>query len=1796
MDPQIVKEALDRVRTKLLDLTRRNPLLNFRETKRTLRIIDELPDETFRLLVVEGKTMELLPFEKPEQKEDTCIDTDNQPNTAQLNLLGEPTLTQPKLQGITQRQYWNSSSEESPTKPQLSYELPDPTQSLDPKYSDGRLQTPLIAQQLERRCKTLLRHSRSAIDETGINLLYLTIGFLEWYERSDSNVINRAPLVLIPLSIERSRLDRGTNCYSYVIRYSGEDIETNLSLLEKLDHDFDLILPDVPDDDRIEDYIQNVKRTIETVPRWRVAREMMIGFFSFAKLRIYRDLADESWPNDNPLTDHSIVKTIIAGSESPEKSISLVYGEEYALDDEPEADRIPLIRDADSSQHSAIFDVLIRQKSLVIEGPPGTGKSQTISNLIAGALHEGKTVLFVAEKKAALEVVRHRLDIAGLGDFCLELHSHKTQRGRMHADLTKRLTKRYDDTRTLDHNIQELIRERDRLRAYYDLLNLVPGNTGETIYEILWAADRWQTEIQSPLRFEVTNAIQLHESQIIQSVQVLEDFARLYADLPARVIDSWNGFTPEILLPGDDQDIGDELVTFKRHTEQFTGVLKQKSHEWGLEIGQTLLGFHAFADIRTDPLIGKPDGWHQTVAQALLDSSVVEALTDLSNAIQRRRELQQTVHEVLGNTGKYSIEDLQRIEIATIELINIDFGESTLEELRLVCEQMSLIYRLLKDLSDVADPVHHCLREAPSSLTDFEKILRVDAVLKDSPTKVTLHAHPEQALGICQDLLLKASEQFHFLVQSLASQADYFRIEILPDTELLQELVETFKTSGNWVKRLFSPKYRRANKTLSTFLSNKKIRKNEDLLERLDKLLGLCKEINSYRRNEDYIQVFGPQFEGMKTDWPGLREAIKWSQDLSISLESERCAMHAITDYFQSKEEFSLVSDKLRPLLSKTNEILCGTALSELRTAKLVEIEDKVRLIEPRLKDVLAELSQYHELGQINIKSLKNACQAGIAMQRLAEEVENDKRYSSHFGEVYQGFDTDIQNLQCMEKWIARLANEANLNDDLLEWILQSDTDSRVAEVVSSVERAKEYRKELHSLIKFLSKYGEFDFNIWLGVPIKEASFSHLEKKLNTSVDTSAYLISWSDYCRTRQKAMDQGLMPIIEGYENGTIEKDEVVAQFRFGVYRSLAREIIRSQPKLADFQRATYDNIRERIQDMDKEIQRASTQRIAYCLSKRSVPSGVSSGLVRDYTEFALIAHELSKKKRHIPIRQLVRRTGNALQALKPCFMMSPLSVAQYLVPGQVTFDFVIMDEASQLKLEDSLGAIARSNQAVVVGDPKQLPPTTFFERLHVVEDEEDERTAAEESESILDICQNCFDNRRLRWHYRSEHEALIAFSNKEFYDENLIIFPSPFQKNGKLGIQYNYVAGATYQKSRNLKEAQAVVAAVEEHFRRHPELSLGVATLNLEQRDLVQDELERLTKREDWLEEKIRNTENLEEPFFIKNLENVQGDERDVIFISTTYGPDSGTGNVYQRFGPINSPLGWRRLNVIITRAKKRLHLFTSLKSSDIRVGTGASLGVVALRNYLEYVETGHIPELGEITGREPESDFEIAVGRSLNQNGYHTRYQVGVAGFFIDIGVFHPDRHGEFILGIECDGAAYHSAKSIRDRDILRQQILESKGWKIYRIWSTDWFKNREREVNSLLATLEEVIQADRARVVPREDVIRDTESPYGIEDEDQKQFDERIGPAEADRDLDDELRGALLDFRKQKIEPMTDDVDSSILCDRMIDALVKVKPTTQQEFFGVPVQIRDKLPSDQAHFIHEMLELIDELVG
>jgi very-short-patch-repair endonuclease len=543
------------------------------------------------------------------------------------------------------------------------------------------------------------------------------------------------------------------------------------------------------------------------------------------------------------------------------------------------------------------------------------------------------------------------------------------------------------------------------------------------------------------------------------------------------------------------------------------------------------------------------------------------------------------------------------------------------------------------------------------------------------------------------------------------------------------------------------------------------------------------------------------------------------------------------------------------------------------------------------------------------------------------------------------------------------------------------------------------------------------------------------------------------------------GLNEIADGLETGEIASGSACAMLDLGLAEILWKRASTETPDLLFLDGTARSRDVIEFQELDRErIKLARHEVLARYVAGK--PNGVVG-------EPGIIRAEIDKKRGHRAVRRLMEDAGTAVQKLKPVFMMSPLSVAQFLPPGKIMFDLLVIDEASQIAPEDALGAIARARQIVVVGDHKQLPPTNFFKRVNAGDDGGSDDDAGDEIdvdrpsdfESILTLARtHGVAERMLSWHYRSKHPSLIALSNDECYGGRLLLPPSPLKGNSTSGLSLVLTERGHYGRGGtrcDVVQARAVVEAICEHLKSSPNFSLGVVCLSINQRDAIEDIIDQLGIRAgaDAFSPKA------DERLFVKNLEAIQGDERDVMFISIGYGVDRD-GRMSQDFGPISREGGDRRLNVLISRARHKCVVFSSISSADI--GADSSMrGTRMLRAFLHFAETGKIAQ-GEIPP-EPDFDspFEEAVARVITEAGYTYHSQVGVSGFRIDLGVINPARPGRFILGVECDGAAYHSARSARDRDRLRQEVLEGLGWKLHRIWSTDWFRNQRREADRLI---------------------------------------------------------------------------------------------------------------------------------
>lgn len=596
-----------------------------------------------------------------------------------------------------------------------------------------------------------------------------------------------------------------------------------------------------------------------------------------------------------------------------------------------------------------------------------------------------------------------------------------------------------------------------------------------------------------------------------------------------------------------------------------------------------------------------------------------------------------------------------------------------------------------------------------------------------------------------------------------------------------------------------------------------------------------------------------------------------------------------------------------------------------------------------------------------------------------------------------------------------------------------------------------------------------------IGNALETTPLSEIAAAFEQMASDTARYGDWASLARSSAAVIDCGAGAIITAIDEERITPSEAGREFAYACAEARWNAARAARPELNKLPQLDRHDLVQLFRKLEKD--RIDTAKISI-LSRHfeQIPRGTMG-------EMGIIRGEIGRKRGHKSIRWVMKNAGSMVQRIKPVMLMSPISVAQFLPPGSIDFDLLVIDEASQIRPEDALGVVARARQIVVVGDQKQLPPTSFFDRLiDDVEDNEDEDedapigATAADMESILSLCEaRGLRSRMLEWHYRSRDPSLIRVSNAEFYRDELVLPPSPLQLDEDYGLKFHRVPGVYARggsglgrQGTNRIEAQAVVRAMAHHARAWPDLSLGVVAFSKTQADMLTELLELERRQDPVLENFLR--EGRHEDVFVKNIENVQGDERDVILISVGYGPQEANGRLpSMSFGPVNGEGGERRLNVLFSRARVRCEVFASFDPGDIDPARSKREGPRVLKRFLDFAKTG-IMEERAVSGLDADSPFEEDVAAVIRSFGYLADPQVGTAGFRIDLGVRHPDRPGQYLLAVECDGAAYHSALWARERDRLRQDVLENLGWRFHRIWSTDWFHHRSREIERLSAAL------------------------------------------------------------------------------------------------------------------------------
>ena len=1686
--------SLRQLRSRLLDLTARNPLVSFPHGRATgtrvhVRAVDGHVDSLFAHLG-EGKALNVRPLPAPDDEPEEERQPRFRAALDATRLTDERYIEESAALSGDEMASSKAAAIERGLRDRVRVSLDMPTRKgaaptaiadlaarlgIDPSFdlrqspaspqarAAVEFQALALPDVLDRQLAKIRDNARTVAEETGVSTLHLAFGFLEWFESDASDRPLTSPLLLLRVDIDR-RIARSR--YQYSLSAIGDEAEVNLTLSERLDRDFRIKLPALGEEETPEAYLARVSDEVcKGRPLWTVRRFVTLAHFPFARLAMFHDMDEAQWREG--LSSHRVLASLLAGREAG----SSMFAPEHDVDAPAVSAKVPvLVLEADASQHSAVYDVMCGE-DLVIEGPPGTGKSQTITNIVAAALANGKRVLFVADKQAALQVVKDRLDKVGLGDFCLELHSGKARKTDVLTSLAQRLERRPAPVRTdrLDDRLRELAATRSALTRYVTLLNAPFGALGLTVHDVLWA-DRRRRDGEGPEARQL-DEVALPSPETLSALELdirraaLDRFEQAAAPLLAGFgtveAHPWWGVTraglPSVDMEQAVRDTADAATAMEDVAKAVEGL---RAFGLGTETALDDLGptAQALATLRVEE--GTPGAWFSGLATA----DVRTAAVSWRQACDRYRHGVEALSGVVDlPEGMGPDEAARRLEAAWTAMPPDALQDKALQGLEPLARALRADAAQLAEMEGTAARTVAALgMDAPADLGEMAVAAAAVTLAAGLPQSVMDVMTPElMRRGSAEAVAAAAAAIRATRTRRSELDAEY---SIPPSSEpaLLRRHASALGASG-----LFGFLSSAVKEAKLGFVGLLRAPRKTGKSAMVAALIAVAEHLETAAAIEADTAAraaFGAAYRGLATDLDATLAVVAWAERVRAAFphESDAAVMAASTLLSGDPDRLGRIRALAgRPehgaMLAQLGRLALTSVSFAASAADLVERAGAIETFASLCRDL--GIPSGMGTGEVpaivaRLRACAEAAAGAVAPETLAAAL--DGTCPAPLADPAL-FDAALR--------LASAVDRAALPQAVRNALWQAKPETIRTTLVPAASGAiVALGVAVRRWAALKGRLGLDDGRL-LGCRIGEATAARMHGRLLAAVAHSGALGGLILYLRQREAAEALGLDGLLRLWD-GRVLPCPLRAAFDRVFHHALARAAFARHPELDRFTGLGQQEARARFVALDSEAVALRRQCLADELGRLPLPVGIGSGRRGDFTDKSLVLLEIGKQKRHIPIRQLLDRAGGAVQAMKPCFMMSPLSVAQYLKPGGLRFDLLVIDEASQMRPEDAVGAIARCGQIVVVGDPKQLPPTAFFARGDGGDDD-DEADEEVDAESILDLAQTVFrPMRRLRWHYRSRHGSLVAFSNREFYDGDLMVFPSPAEAEPGQGVASVKVDGI-YKARSNQAEVEAVCAAAVEHMRARPDRSLGIATMNGVQRDLIALEMDRLAATLPEVEDYRERWSGTLERFFVKNLENVQGDERDVIFISTVFGPPAPGARVLQRFGPINGASGHRRLNVLFTRAKHHVRLFTSMTPEDITAGPDSPRGAQVLKAYLAYAQTGRL-DAGIETGREADSDFEVFVRDRLRAAGYDAVPQVGVAGYFIDLAVRDPRSPATFLLGIECDGASYHSSRSARDRDILRQQVLEGLGWTIYRIWSTDWFRDPKGQTDKLLS--------------------------------------------------------------------------------------------------------------------------------
>ncbi len=1511
--------------------------------------------------------------------------------------------------------------------------------------------------QIERGLKLLAGNAQQQFLDTGLWVLYLGAGMLRWRDPADDKEV-LSPLLLVPVRLEQ--LGGTSRPWRLVDSDDGEPT-LNPALAVKLEKDFGVTLPTVEDlEDLTPAGVREAVTTAIAGTGWTVEDTAVLTTFTFQKEVIYRDLLE----NEEEIADHDLVRLLAEGPSS-DVALEMDFDPEVedGFDDRHPPEELACILDADVSQRQAI--VASRSgRSFVVDGPPGTGKSQTIANVVAQLLQDGRTVLFVSEKAAALEVVQNRLTSVGLGEFVLPLHSHTATRKAVAQELGRALSERPRATgRFGQQERTRLERARRSLTSYAVAVNEVRQPLGKTLHDVVGRITELRGLPDSPV--PSLDLRELSAEELTDLVEVASRLGRAWGPIERADDFLWRDLRDPVVGATKDAELRRLVTSAIRAAEGLrdrVNLVHEELRISGRAAASDVSGLCALLEMaERRPTVGAP--W-------LAASKPDEADASVERVIEELRSRTSLVGLLESTTPAWR-------DLDPDAAMAWDAATAALNELQPPFEL----------------PVDMPVAQLPALVERLDEATRLTAGLE---TPAGLLA---QRFAIRGPVGLGLAERLAALSQLADSSA-------LPEPEWLNPAVKAALDEARSVLSGLLLTYRARREALAGVF-------NEQVLEAdlvglhsrfRDVHKGLGKLSGAYRVDKRALAAVTVSGKVTAATLARLEEAIEWQRLATDLARAEAQHGGRLGPYYYATRD-TADPDQIERAIANAERAL-ALADRDVDSSVLVGVVARGAASDGERSDAATHVAQ--AIDRLRVSALPDQLGSvweGVALLPLAEasswfEQTATGARAAHDAlaascELLSG-DTAIgpattavrrrAGYESLTAEVARAVNDAEkllggMVDDpdadeleaAMTWVREVGAHfggrlrSGTATAVMTTEMVEADVREPAALFdKALEAFlGEFDERQAAVLRQDlEGEFDASLELLGLLENTAADAHEWAAFVSSRAQLAAEGLEPVLVACEEQRAAGGEVPGIIERALLERWAEQVVEGDDRLTPSRAVDRDALLAKFRELDAALVRnAAAEVINACAERRPRSLAGQAGMIRQQAEL---------KRRHKPVRRLMAEAGEAALQLKPCFMMSPLSVSHFLPPG-MRFDVVIFDEASQVREADSIGCIYRGDQLIVAGDPKQLPPTSFFVRA--ADDDDDEGDDLLDFESILDRCKaQGFRSLPLNWHYRSRHEGLITYSNYSFYEGRLQTFPGATFEAPDLGVELFRVAGEYRRGSTrdNPIEAMAVVDRVVHHRLTHPHLTLGVVTLSVAQQVAVEAEIERRSLSEPVLRDLL--TDDRLDGFFVKNLENVQGDERDLIIFTIGYGPDEA-GKLTMNFGPMNRVGGERRLNVAVTRARRRVELIASFGAGDIRTDNPT---ILHLARYLDYAERGPIALAMDIAEGESDADspFEEEVLRSVRSMGYEAVPQVGVAGFRIDIGVRHPTQPGSFVLGVECDGATYHSSKVARDRDRLRQDVLEGLDWRIHRIWSTAWFTDRPTEERRLSESIAHAISA------------------------------------------------------------------------------------------------------------------------